>query len=354
MRELAHALPAFLGRDRVSVAAPAAVLDSLPSDFARLVTVPDTSTIYGLSMMVREGAAQRALPGADVILVPGGIALGGTVPIIAISQTLLPFAQRELRRYPLHRRVRYILLRRLQIQTFNRASGLVFLSETARDTVMPFLEESARQVALIPHGIGDRFQSHSPRRFAAPTASRPFRLLYVSTIAPYKHHDNVIAAVAQLRELGRHVVLTLVGTVEPSSRRMLARAISKSDPQHRFIHHLGAVSYGDVHQHYHDADAFVFASTCENLPIILLEAMASGLPIAASCTPPMPEVLANAAVYFNAESVGSIARAVAELYDDPCLRRRNSVDVVAMASRYTWRSCAEATVEFARQVLGRP
>ena len=36
--------------------------------------------------------------------------------------------------------------------------------------------------------------------------------------------------------------------------------------------------------YYHDADAFLFASSCENMPNILLEAMISGLPIISSCS----------------------------------------------------------------------
>ena len=50
-----------------------------------------------------------------------------------------------------------------------------------------------------------------------------------------------------------------------------------------------------------DANLFVFASSCENMPNTLVEAMAIGLPIACSDRGPMPEVLRDGGVYFDPE-----------------------------------------------------
>ena len=62
------------------------------------------------------------------------------------------------------------------------------------------------------------------------------------------------------------------------------------------------IPYHELHSEYKDADLGVFASSCENLPIILIEKMASGLPIACSNKGPMPEVLGSAGVYFDPEN----------------------------------------------------
>ena len=56
-------------------------------------------------------------------------------------------------------------------------------------------------------------------------------------------------------------------------------------------------------EHLREAELFVFASSCENLPNILIEGMAAGLPIACSRRPPMPEVLGDAGESFDPEAV---------------------------------------------------
>ena len=48
------------------------------------------------------------------------------------------------------------------------------------------------------------------------------------------------------------------------------------DPEHNFLHYRGSIPYADLHATYHAADAFIFASSCENLPNIMIEAMSAG------------------------------------------------------------------------------
>ena len=76
----------------------------------------------------------------------------------------------------------------------------------------------------------------------------------------------------------------------------------------------GEIPYKELHQQYQQADIGVFASSCENMPNILLETMASGLPIACSKKGPIPEVLGKDGVYFDSEEpvntfIGSSVRA---------------------------------------------
>ena len=95
----------------------------------------------------------------------------------------------------------------------------------------------------------------------------------------------------------------------------------------------------------------MFASSCENMPIILLEGMASGLPIACSHRGPMPEVLCGAGVYFDPENADEIAATLRQLIDDPELRRRCAEGAFAKAQAYySWERCARETFTFLRQI----
>ena len=93
----------------------------------------------------------------------------------------------------------------------------------------------------------------------------------------------------------------------------MQKQIQASDPNRIFTEIKSFVPHEKVHELHSTADIFVFASSCENMPNTLIEAMAAGLPIACSNRGPMPEVLQDAGVYFDPEVPSSIAEAIENL-----------------------------------------
>ena len=282
----------------------------------------------------------------SVLFVPGGIFLGRFRPLVAMSQNLLPFEPRERRRYALRiTGLRYAVVRFLQSMTFRRATGVVFLTEYARDRVSEATGVRFRRSVVIPHGVGTSFFRTQERLLSTSKGHTPFRLLYVSVVDLYKHQWNVVEAVGRLRRSGHDVCLDLVGPALYGQRR-LARSIRNVDPNGEFVRYHGLVSRDDLPSWYGRADAFVFASTCENMPIILLEAMAASLPIASSNRGPMPEVVGDAAVLFDPEEVSSIANAVGRLVTDRRLRRQLAERADRRARQFTAARCASETMSF--------
>jgi glycosyltransferase involved in cell wall biosynthesis len=122
------------------------------------------------------------------------------------------------------------------------------------------------------------------------------------------------------------------------------------DPAHAFLHWSGPEPFDALHRHYQAADVGVFASSCENLPNILIEAMAAGVPIACSDRGPMPEVLGDAGVYFDPEQPQEIADALGRLAQDAALRARLAQSAWLGAQAYSWGRCARDTFAFVAQV----
>ena len=101
------------------------------------------------------------------------------------------------------------------------------------------------------------------------------------------------------------------------------------------------------------SNRFIFASSCENMTNILLESMASGLPIASSNYGPMTEVLGNAGVYFDPESPQEIARALRALIDSPELREEKARIAFERVKVYSWERCARDTFRFLAGMASR-
>lgn len=343
------------GVSRVVVWAGRQTIESLPDKpWLKCVYEP----LLDQSLPVRTYWQMAKLPRlasqhCDLLFVPGGSYVGGFRPFATMSHNLLPFEIEESRRYGLSWMfLKMLLLRWSQAGSFRRADGMIFLSGYARLSVSLTTKMYGNQ-PIIPHGVNRNFYRlpAAQKPIADYSADKPFRFLYVSKIEPYKHQWNVVEAVARLRKAGLPVALDLIGGVEcRRSGKRLIKTMLGADPDGRFIHWLDHVSYSELPKYYHRADAFVFASSCENLPNILLEAMASGLPIACSDWGPMPEVLQEAGTYFDPERPEEIAEALQTLVGDAALRQRCADQAYEQARLYSWERCARETFSYLAEV----
>ncbi len=292
----------------------------------------------------------------DVLFVPGGIYSGSFRPFVTMSQNILPFERSEVLRYGFSwQYIRNRLLRRSQSSSFRRADGVIFLTEYARNGVLNSVNNLPGASAVIPHGLDETFfcQPRPQLPAASFSAARPFRLLYVSLVDFYKHQWHVIAATAELRKAGVPVTLDLIGPAyKPALEKMLA-AMALADPAGKFIKYHGAVPFDQLAGYYQNSELFVFASGCETISNILLESMASGLPIASSNYGAMQEILGEAGLFFDPESPARIAATIREYFVSPELRASKARLAFERASSFSWKRCAEETMSFLQGFRGK-
>ena len=344
--------PAVDGFSQVIVWGARATLDQI-ADRSWLVKSPEAVLERGL---IRRALWQRFTLSAlareckcDVLFVPGGAFAGSFRPIVTMSRNMQPFDFRELRRHGMSlTALRLLLLRWTQTRSFRRADGLIFLTSYARDAVMAAVKSAAGEITIVPHGVDERFlRPPAPQLpLSDYSAARPMRVLYVSIVNVYKHQWHVVEAVALLRKSGLPVMLELIGPAHPPALARLKSTLERFDPDGQFVHYAGAVARAELPTRYANADLCLFASSCENMPNILLEGMASGLPIACSDRLPMPEVLGGAGVYFDPENPQDIARALRQLIESRELREKLANASFARVREYSWVRCARDTFQF--------
>jgi glycosyltransferase involved in cell wall biosynthesis len=286
--------------------------------------------------------------GCNLLFVPGGSDANGFSPIVTMSQNMLPFEWREILRYrSLIAILRLLLIRRTQIISFRKAGGVIFLTEYAREAIFKITGKVHGKSIIIPHGISPQFflKPRPQRSISDFSDSDPCRILYVSALYVYKHQWRVAEAVASLRDEGIPIILDLIG---PSAEgmKLLNATIDKIDPQRNFIKFHGAIAYEKLNACYANADIGVFASSCENMPNILIESMAAGLPIACSNMGPMPEILGDAGVYFNPCDSKDIAASISKLIHSSDLRSNLAQLAFDSSLQYSWQRCADETFGF--------
>ena len=340
---------------RVTVWGSRNTLSVLPSkNWLKIVTSP----VLNAFMPARMAWQQFVLPGqlqtesVDVLFSPGGTIPGlSSIPVVTMSQNMLPFEPQEASRYALISPFRFKLsaLKIAQTYSMRNADGVIFLSRYASERLLGLIPGVKGKVVIIPHGIEERFfaEPRLAKSITEYSEARPLRIIYVSAIDNYKHQLGAAAAVADLRRKGLPLELELVGyPLRSSYVKQLRVLMLRLDPERRFLRYSGNTEFEKLHNTYRQADLFLFASTCENLPNILLEAMASGLPIACSDRGPMPEVLGSAGVYFNPESSIETSSAILKLVSSPELREKMSQEAYLRAKDYSWTKCAADTFSF--------
>ncbi|MBU9221209.1 glycosyltransferase family 4 protein [Burkholderia multivorans] len=165
-------------------------------------------------------------------------------------------------------------------------------------------------VQVIPCAISDEW--------FAPPLSRSEREPYLFTVAgevPSKNVDRLLQAFAMARPaLGDDARLRIAGIKADHHAHFLGRANSLGLAG--LVELLGYVSRGELREQYRRARAFVFASVFEGFGIPLLEAMASGTPVACSNTTSIPEIVGACGLQFDPYSVEHMAEQIRQVWCD--------------------------------------
>ena len=349
---LSECNPAKHGIQQIHVWAFGALLDQLP-DYPWLIKHNPISLKQSLFKQLcwqaTALASELKSAGCDILFTTDASTLCRFKPMVVLSQDMLSYEPGVMRYFGYGlARLRLLVILVVQNLTFRRAAGVIFLTRYAGKVI----QQSCGllpAIAYIPHGVDAVFK-HSQAISSWPVlGERPIRCIYVSNAEMYKHQWVVVEAIALLRKRGYNLMLSLVGGGNGPAQQLLQDMITVADPKSVFVKQLEFLPHTELPALLAEADLFVFASSCENMPVTLVEAMAVGLPIACSNRGPMPEVLADGGVYFNPDDADSIARAIEQIIKSPTLRVNIAQRAKDLSQQYNWKRCADETFAYIAQ-----
>ena len=290
----------------------------------------------------------------DLLFVPGGSFVTNFKPVVTINQNLLPFELGEIKRYGFSfLSIKFLLLRFSQTKSFKNSSGIIFLTKYAQKRVIDQIGPINAEQKIIPHGLNPNFFIEKKKYLPLSSfdINTPLKIIYVSSVEPYKHQFNVIDAVCLLRRDGIPISLDLIGKANKSNQLKLKNKIIKIDSNGEFIHYHNEVPHSKIKNFYRNADIAVFASSCETFGQILIEGMAMGLPTACSKMSAMSEILGVDGIYFDPLNYESIAKKLKNLIDSHELRMQNGLNGLKRVRKYNWDDCSKQTFDFFSQFI---
>jgi phosphatidylinositol alpha-mannosyltransferase len=210
----------------------------------------------------------------------------------------------------------------------------VAVSLAARDYVAGAVGLDPATFRVVPNGVDvDRFATAEPLRELADP-ERPL-LLFVGRLEPRKGLDVAVRAFLRLRRSVPGVRLCVVGD-GPERARCQALIPPEVRPDALFV---GRVSHEDLPRYHASAQVFLApATTGESFGIVLLEAMAAGLPVVASDIPGYRSVMSDRVQGLMVPPMNAFALAdvASALLADPASRDAMAAEGRRTAARYAW------------------
>lgn len=247
---------------------------------------------------------------------------------------------------PLLYRLKYLLYRLVIRHALKKARVILTVSEYSKNEIkknFPFTAE--KEVVVTHEACGSTFKhldDAADRQVLPPEmAGKPF-ILYVGNAYPHKNLDKLIESFAAFRRQGftdHHLVL--VGGKDYFYDRLQLESRRKNLANNVVFY--GQADDRDLATLYDTASFYVFPSLCEGFGLPPLEAMCRGLAVTSSDASCLPEILDDAADYFDPRDTDSIAAALRRMASDESLRRNLIAKGRERAAKYDWRTCAKKT-----------
>ncbi len=251
-------------------------------------------------------------------------------------------------------RLAFGLTTRLAFLTSRR---IISVSQAAANDIRELYHVSPTKIKVIPHGVDAQFRPANPlerANFQAELELPPAYILYMGINKPHKNLLRLLDAFKQFRERTMSGTgLILAGREDPRySQALHQHAATLGLSQGGAVRFWGEVSETDLPKLYAAADFLVLPSLYEGFGLPILEAMASGCPVACSNNSSLPEVAGEAALMFEATDTSQIADALEQLATKPTLRAELRERGLRRVSTFSWQRAAEQTLGVYREAMG--
>lgn len=243
----------------------------------------------------------------------------------------------------------YEYMRPLLQRVFNRLDGRIFVSEVVRDYITQYFPGD---FTIIPNGIDcQRFASPDIQPIEQFNDGRP-NILFVGRMDKRKGFRYLLRAFPYIKEVLPDARLIAVGAFSDKDKAPFVR-YARAHKLHG-VHFVGYATPEELPRYYRTATIYCAPNTgFESFGIVLLEAMAAGLPIVASDIAGFRSVLQDGAEGRLVPPMNeqALAQAVIDLLNDPARRAEMSERGKRKAEQYDWSIIAQRVLAYYDELI---
>ena len=213
----------------------------------------------------------------------------------------------------------------------------------------PFLRDVLASFGIEAHVVSNTIDL---RQFACRTRDplRP-RLICTRNFEPLYNVSCVLRAFARIQARHPDATLALVG----GGSQEVALRTQAADLRLTGVTFAGRVPPSEIQRYYADADIYVQAPSIDNMPLSILEAFASGLPVVSTCVGGVPSILRDGIDGLLAPDNDdeAIAARVTKLLEEPAYARQLAASALNTLPAYEWPVVREGWLRVYQKAAGR-
>jgi O-antigen biosynthesis alpha-1,3-mannosyltransferase len=239
----------------------------------------------------------------------------------------------------------------------NRSALIFAVSEFTRSEIISRFPAAEGKIMVTPNAAHPRFRPvGSDRSFLSHYGIREPSSPYLLSVGEIMERKNTLATIKAFESVAQRfpgLALVLIGQARKNEYTDEVFKHLAGSPLRDRIKILHTVTDDDLVLFYNHAVGMVYFSFFEGFGLPIIEAMASGCPVAASCTSSMKEIAGNAAIMVDPYDVESMRSGMLQLLDNGPLRTELKDKGFERAAQYSWKKTAELTYEGYKKALGR-
>ena len=220
--------------------------------------------------------------------------------------------------------------------TARRADRIICISEATKRGVIETFRVSSKKIRVVHLGIGEIFRPLTPKP-QVPAGKHGLGeefILYVGNLKPHKNLSRLIEAYHCLPQDVRDKFQLVILARKDRDYQALANLIREKGLKKRVVF-LDPLPEPDLVKLYNMASLFVLPSLAEGFGLPALEAMSCGVPVVASRSSSLPEVVGDAGLLVNPKEPEDIARAIKKILQEEELAKTLASKGLARARQFS-------------------
>lgn len=171
------------------------------------------------------------------------------------------------------------VMRMLIRYVLHRTTHIIVLGDNLRRIFHGFV--SSESISVVPNGIPHDIYTRGTREIDKETTKRPLRAVFLGSMQQSKGYRDVLRAATVTKEMGLGIQYTLIGEFRDIEEQEWANEYIRKYNIHNSVSLVGQKTGIEKANMLKNSDVFVFPTyyPYEGHPLVVLEAMASGLPV---------------------------------------------------------------------------